>query len=259
MGGARDPDGGRGRDDEPDGAVADGVVPYTGPVPYDGDVPYEEDRRYLDDMGAPEEGSLPGGPAATTRETVVAREEERFGGIKIGAAFFGWLTATAVTVVLALLVMAAARAGLLAGADMTASSLAWSWPGDVTGAALLLVIPLLAYFSGGYVAGRMARFNGVGQGLMVWLWAVIVAAAAAVVAMVNGIVGGGQLNVRNMLNEVLRLPVNEVPLGAGSIIAAIAVAALALLGSVLGGMVGVHYHRKVDRVGFTPTETYYHP
>lgn len=62
-----------------------------------------------------------------------------------------------------------------------------------------------------------------------------------------------------MLDELLRLPVNEGPLGTASIVAAIAVAALALLGSVLGGMVGVHYHRKVDRVGFTPTEKYYQP
>ncbi|ABK01471.1 hypothetical protein Arth_0070 [Arthrobacter sp. FB24] len=243
MGGARDPDGGYGRDDQPDEVVPDG-----------------EDAGYFDDTAAPEEAPLPEVPAAIIRETVVARQEERFGGIKIGAAFFGWLTATAMTVLLAALAMAATRTGLLTAADTAAGyGQAWSWPGGVTGAALLLLIPLLAYFSGGYVAGRMARFNGVGQGLMVWLWAVIVAAAAAVVAMVSGIVGGGQLNVRNTLNELLRLPVNEGPPGTGSIVAAIAVAALALLGSVLGGMVGVHYHRKVDRVGFTPTENYYQP
>ena len=28
------------------------------------------------------------------REAVVARERERFGGVKLGSAFFGWLTAT---------------------------------------------------------------------------------------------------------------------------------------------------------------------
>jgi hypothetical protein len=45
---------------------------------------------------------LPGEPAAAaTRETVITREEEQFGGIKIGSAFFGWLVSTAMTVLLA--------------------------------------------------------------------------------------------------------------------------------------------------------------
>ncbi|MGZ2394519.1 MULTISPECIES: hypothetical protein [Micrococcaceae] len=260
MGGGTDPDGGHGRDDEPDEVGPDGAVPQDESLPDSGAVPYDEDAGYFDDTAAQQEAPLPAVPEATTRETVVARQEERFGGIKIGAAFFGWLTATAMAVLLAALAMASTRTGLLTAADMAAGTgQAWSWPGGVTGAALLLMIPLFAYFSGGYVAGRMARFNGVGQGLMVWLWAVIVAAAAAVVAIVGGIVGGGQLNVRMVLNDLLRLPVNEGPLGTASIVAAIAVAALALLGSVLGGMVGVHYHRKVDRVGFTPTEKYYQP
>ncbi|MFF1383903.1 hypothetical protein ACFVWT_10110 [Arthrobacter sp. NPDC058288] len=213
-----------------------------------------------DDGSAPEEVPLPAVPSATSRETVVARQEEQFGGIKVGAAFFGWLTATAMTVLLAVFVVAAGRAGLLSGVGVAAGSgLILPWPGGVAGVALLLVVPFFAYFSGGYVAGRMARFNGVGQGLMVWLWAVIVAAAVALVAMVGGIIGGGQFNVWNMLNEFLRLPVAEAPVSTSSIIAAIAVAALALLGSVLGGMVGVHYHRKVDRAGFTPAEKYFHP
>ena len=49
----------------------------------------------------------------------------------------------------------------------------------MTGMFILLSLQFLAYFSGGYVAGRMARFNGVGQGLMVWLWGVIGSGAGA--------------------------------------------------------------------------------
>ncbi|BAS18013.1 hypothetical protein AHiyo8_63160 [Arthrobacter sp. Hiyo8] len=46
-------------------------------------------------------------PNAATRETVIAREKEQFGGIKIGSAFFGWLTATGMAVLLVALVAAA--------------------------------------------------------------------------------------------------------------------------------------------------------
>ena len=66
----------------------------------------------------------------------------------------------------------------------------------------------------------------------------------------------GQSNVLTTLSSFLRLPLLEGQLSLGGIIAAIAVAATALIGAVLGGLTGVHYHRKVDRAGFTPTEDY---
>ena len=44
----------------------------------------------------------------------------------------------------------------------------------------------VAYYCGGYVAGRMARFNGVKQGVAVWVWAVVIAVAVAVLAAVAG-------------------------------------------------------------------------
>lgn len=222
---------------------------------------YEEtDRVYpdgqndddFDDTGGPVDGMFPEDPAAAVRETVVAREEERFGGIKIGSAFFGWLVATAMAVLLVALVAAAGRAGLLPGTDPLARAGQKSSEG-MTGMFVLLSLQFLAYFSGGYVAGRMARFNGVGQGLMVWVWGVIGAGAAALLAIT------GQFNVLTTINSFLRLPLVEGQLNLDGVIAAIAVAAIALIGAVLGGLTGVHYHRKVDRVGFTPTEEYYQP
>ena len=219
----------------------------------DGVLPDGENDGYVDDAGGPVDDILTGDPAAAAlRETVVAREEERFGGIKIGSAFFGWLVATAMTVLLVALVAAAGRAGFLPGTDPLPRAGQES-SGGITGMIVLLSLQLLAYFSGGYVAGRMARFNGVGQGLMVWLWGVIGAAAMAVLAIT------GQHNVLTTLNTFLRLPLLEGQLSLDGIIAAIAVAATALIGAVLGGLTGVHYHRRVDRAGFTPTEEYYQP
>jgi hypothetical protein len=268
MGSAGDPDGGRGRDgsgdDVPetlgpaDGRAADRGVDdgyYEEP---DGDVPYGEDAGLEDpadqDTGSPVERFFPADPAAAIREAVFAREEERFGGIKIGSAFFGWLTATAMAVLLVAVVTAAGRAGFLAGTDLIAEA-GQASSGGVAASITLVSIPFLAYFAGGYVAGRMARFNGIGQGLMVWLWTVILAAGVALLA----IVGGGQLGVLATLNSFLRFPVGDGQLSTGGVIAAIAVAASALLGAVLGGITGVHYHRKVDRAGFAPTEGYYQP
>src|SRR6478735_7057634 len=118
-----------------------------------------------------------------TRQTVVAREKEQFGGIKVGSAFFGWLTATGTAVLLTALVAAGGTAvGLATNTDVNdavdqASS---NQTVGLTGIIVLLVILLIAYYCGGYVAGRMARFNGARQGFMVWIWALIAAIVVAV-------------------------------------------------------------------------------
>src|SRR5918998_4055266 len=52
-----------------------------------------------------------------SRREVVAREKERFGGMKFGACFFGWLTATGMAVLLTAL-LAAAGAGLGIATDL---------------------------------------------------------------------------------------------------------------------------------------------
>ncbi len=44
------------------------------------------------------------------RQSVIAREKEQYGGVKIGSAFFGWLTATGTAVLLTALAAAAGTA-----------------------------------------------------------------------------------------------------------------------------------------------------
>jgi hypothetical protein len=110
---------------------------------------------------------------------------------------------------------------------------------------VLLVVLFVAYYCGGYVAGRMARFNGAKQGIAVWVWALFFAVVAAVL----GAAAGAKFDVLARLNGFPRIPVNEGTLTTGGLIAALALVAVALIGAVLGGLAGMRFHRKVDKAG----------
>ncbi|WP_306306289.1 hypothetical protein [Curtobacterium ammoniigenes] len=184
------------------------------------------------------------------REAVVAREREEFAGTKWGSAFFGWLTATGMAVLLtALLSAVGAGVGLgTTGGNGTAASNALSKNASAVGligAIALAVILFVAYYCGGYVAGRMARFSGARQGFAVWIWAVIIAVVVAIVTAI----AGAQYNVLGNINSFPRIPIDEGTLTVTGIITAILVAIISLGGALLGGVAGMHYHRKIDRVG----------
>ncbi|MFF1635707.1 hypothetical protein [Leifsonia sp. NPDC058248] len=185
----------------------------------------------------------------TLRHDVVEREEREFGGMKFGSAFFGWLAATGTAVLLTALVAAAGAAvGLGAnGTPQKAADQANSNAGTVglIGAIALVVVLFVSYFAGGYVAGRMARFNGAKQGLAVWLWAVVIAIVVAIIAAIVGT----QYDILGNLNSFPRIPLNEGTVTITGVITAIAVAIVSLVGAILGGMAGMRYHRRVDRVG----------
>lgn len=185
---------------------------------------------------------------STLREDVLEREQERFGGIKVGSAFFGWLTAVGTGVLLVALVAGIGTAiGLdFAGSLDEAADAAATNAETVAlvGAILLIVIMLIAYYCGGYVAGRMARFNGAKQGLMVWIWAALVAIVVAIVA----VAGGDSFDLLTTVNGLPRIPI-EGDVTAASIITAVLVALAALVGAILGGLAGMRFHRRVDRVG----------
>lgn len=185
------------------------------------------------------------------REAVVARERERFGGVKVGSAFFGWLTATGALVLLTAL--AAAIVALIASlsggfADAVEGAQRDLQSTGIWGIVILLVIWFVAYYCGGYVAGRMARFDGAKQGVAVWVWAVVIAIVAALVGLVAG------QNFALPPGSMPTLPLPEDQTMIASIIAAVVVAIVALVGAVLGGLAGMRFHRKVDRAGFDTAE-----
>ncbi len=184
-------------------------------------------------------------PATRRSETreVVRQQKQRFGGMKFGACFFGWLTATGTAVLLTALITAVG-AGVGLGKNLTATPTPdQAQTIGLFGGIGLLVVIFIAYVCGGYVAGRMARFNGAKQGLGVWLWAIIIAIVVAVLTAV----AGSKFNILGTLNGFPRIPVSEGTLTTGGIIAAIALVIVALVGAVLGGLTGMRYHRRIDR------------
>jgi hypothetical protein len=201
-------------------------------------------RATHDEMGT---GDGARAAVANDRNSVVAREKDQYGGTKWGAAFFGWLTATGTAVILTgLLVATGAAVGVANNTDTgDVQSQASQKPGTigVVGAILLLAVVLIAYYCGGYVAGRMARFNGVRQGIAVWIWAVVIAVALAVA----GAALGSKFDVLDRIGGFPRLPIGDVT--TGSIIAIAIALAAALIGAILGGLAGMRFHRKVDKAG----------
>lgn len=177
---------------------------------------------------------------------VVDREKEAFGGMKFGSCFFGWLTASGTAVLLAAIVTGVGAAlGLTQNVETAGTTPAGTESVGLIGGIVLLVIIFVAYLAGGYVAGRMARFNGLKQGLGVWLWAVFIAILAAAA----GLLAGARFDVLAQVNSFPRLPLNEGTLTTGGIIVAIGVVAASLIGALLGGLAGMRYHRRVDRAG----------
>ena len=196
----------------------------------------------------------PPAPATTTDETavvpdrreVVSRELDAFGGMKFGSCFFGWLTASGTAVLLAALVTGVGAAlGLSRNVQEAGASPAQTESVGFVGGILLVAIIFVSYLAGGYVAGRMARFNGLKQGLGVWLWAVII----AILAGAAGWLVGARFDLLTQVNSLPRLPVTEGTLTTGGIILAIGVVAVSLIGALLGGLAGMRYHRRVDRAG----------
>jgi hypothetical protein len=175
---------------------------------------------------------------APGRPEVLERQREEFGGFSWGSAFFGWLSAIGVATLLIGLIAATGAAVGLTSSDDASTTV------GIVGGILLLVALMLAYYCGGYVAGRMARFNGPRQGIAVWLIGLLV----TIVLAVAGVVFGAEYNVLSGL-QLPRIPVGEGSLTTGGLIALAAVLVGTLLAAIAGGKAGTHFHRKVDRVG----------
>jgi hypothetical protein len=154
-------------------------------------------------------------------------------------AFFGLLAAVG----LAALLVAMLLGGLFAAGVIDSGETAADQVDHIAagGGAIAMAILALAYLTGGYVAGRMARFAGWKQGLAVWA----LSALAALAVVVTACIAGGELDPVKSIS----LPGNPVeagPLSHGALLVVVS-AVLALVTSLVGGMLGERLHRALDR------------
>jgi len=176
-------------------------------------------------------------------ETLVAmhdRQRIRFGGISWGSAFFGLLSAIGLAAILLGIVAAAGVAiGVSEIKDVTKGNAETI---GVGGAILVLAILALSWFCGGYVAGRMARFDGPRQGLAVWVWTLLIGVVLAIAA----VIGGSDYDVFAQLN-LPNVAVGDETLTTGGAITLAAACVVTLFFAVAGGKFGDRFHRRVDR------------
>lgn len=182
-------------------------------------------------------------PETQTREHSVVDNNlarRRYGGFSFASAFFGWLVATGMGAILVSLLAAAGSAVALTAVDQVTSETA-STVGLASGILLVLTM-MIAYYAGGYVAGRMARFDGARQGFGVW-------GIGFLLALILGGLGaalGSKYNVVQQLN-LPHLPIDQGSFTTGGLITSLALLLLTLLAAILGGKLGERYHRRVDQ------------
>jgi hypothetical protein len=173
------------------------------------------------------------------------RLRDMYGGVDWLASFLGFVFSVVVGALFSLiagLVLAPLGFSVNLGGEIGAAI--------ITGLVLVGVLIFLTYFFGGYVAGRLARFDGGRNGAMLLLWTLAVALLAALVGGIfsNFLPAGLSDGLRNFIqNEVLSTIGNLSQLGILGILVAIGALLVALLGGFLGGRLGSRYHAEIDR------------
>ena len=164
---------------------------------------------------------------------------ERFGGFDWWPDFIGWAVAVFFT-----LLFAGIAAAIIGGVgyqlDAPVSTTdAESKTLGIGGLIGGLLAVFLGYLVGGYTAGRMARFDGVKNGIGVVIWTIVM----AIVLGVLGVVFGDQFD----LTQRLRLNIDRQTLTTAGVISLAVTLVVMLAGAVLGGKLGAGYRRKIDR------------
>jgi len=110
----------------------------------------------------------------------------------------------------------------------------------IAGGVVLGAVLFVSWYFGGYVAGRMARRAGTTQGLLVFLFGLFIAIAAATLVEASGATGDVVRGLRN-----LGVPTSADQWRQIGTVAGIASLAGMFLGAVLGGTMGERWHTKL--------------
>jgi hypothetical protein len=177
------------------------------------------------------------------RRRELRRERAEFGHrIQWEAVFFGLLAGVGLAACLVATVLGALIAADVISPHEDAAGLVDQMM--VGGGAISVAIVALSYLTGGYVAARMARFDGWRQGLGIWLLSLFVVLVAAIAAWI----AGGKLDPTQSISLPSN-PVDEGPLHQGVAVIAPVLAIVPLIFALVGGVLGDRFHRAVDRAG----------
>ena len=194
--------------------------------------------------GTAQEAPYPRGYFEATEERA-DRLRDMYGGVDWLASFLGFVFAAVVGALFSLvagLVLAPLGFSLNVGGEIGAAV--------ITGLVLMAVLVFLTYFFGGYVAGRLARFDGGRNGMMLLLWTLVAALLAALAGGIfsNFLPAGISDGIQNFIqNGVLSTIGNLSQFGLVGILIIIGALVVALLGGFLGGRLGSRYHAEIDR------------
>ncbi len=187
---------------------------------------------------------------ATGPSVLRRRARERVGRrIQWETAFFGLLAAVGLGAVLVAMLIGGLVAAGVTDFGQTAASLFHHLV--IAGGAIALATIALSYLTGGYVAARMARFDGWRQGLGVWLLSLLLVLAFVIAAWISG----GELDPSKSIS-LPGDPVDAGPLGASRAVILAVLAVVPLVAAVAGGVLGERYHRAVDDAAFEPYGPY---
>ena len=171
----------------------------------------------------------------TARERRELASDAGFGGFSLTSVLAGVLVAYGAFAILAGL----AAAALDAFGDDTDITTDWETLGT-TGGLVVAGLLLLSYLFGGYVAGRMARRNGVLHGAGVLVLGIIVVTAVAALARESVDPDAVASNLRS-----LGIPTTADEWGEAGTVAGIASLIAVVLGSLLGGALGERWHARL--------------
>lgn len=170
------------------------------------------------------------------RADVGIREaRKRFGGLDLPATLVGMLTALGLLIVASGFVAAALGAiGYQRGLKDTPTEL------SVASLAGGLILLFAAFLVGGWAAGRIARYDGVRNGLMTGVWTLLLGSIVSALAAWLG----QKYDVLRNVDLPQWFSTDSLTVG-GIVSATVAIAAM-LVGGLLGGMLGERYHRRAD-------------
>lgn len=179
--------------------------------------------------------------AAEDRED---RLRDMYGGVDWLASFLGFVFAVvagAIFSVIAGVVLAPLGFSPNLGGSLGAAA--------ITGLVLLGVLIFLTYFFGGYVAGRLARFDGGRNGAMLFVWTLLTGVLLLLAAGVfSGFLPGGAADAIGGFMDTTSSALGSLSqAGVVGIVVVVAAFLLALLGGFLGGRLGSRYHAEIDR------------